>query len=115
MDHFQTIQDIIPILPLDEQAQKILSTYPQGLSEDKQIELERLLWRMFYALYDLEFETEVQKAFADKGEDGVSPQAQHQIAIDIVKRLTTESTKIKESADIDKIRKDINTLIIPSQ
>lgn len=105
------IPDLIQLLPFSDTFRKdILAVYPDKLSEDRRIVLERHLWQTYYAYFDLQYEKNLQK-LVDESDD-VLPEGYHDMLVQKTNKQIQEGhTTQQTNIEIDQLRTQLQQLV----
>lgn len=109
------IPDLIRLLPFSEDFRKnVIAVYPDKLTSDKRVILERHLWQVYYAYFDLQYEINMEELIRET--DGLLPEGYHDMLLEktnaqIDQGLMTQKT----STEIDQLRTQLQQLVSVTQ
>lgn len=105
------IKDIIRVLPFTHDFQKkLLEIYPDKLSEERRVNLEQYLWKMFYLFFDLQYDYNLQK-FIGEVRNNLPADYHDQVLERTRKEIFDGITVKKTSHALEELRTDLQNIV----
>lgn len=103
-----TTEDLIRYLPLDEDVRKsLLEVYPDKLDDGKYISITRLLWELYYMLYDMRLDMARNDYVSSHKNENLPEDYEDKLIDDTWKYMDQDIAKSQEKSEIDRIRDEL--------
>lgn len=108
-----TIQQLIKILPLEDTFKQDLLASWDSLDADQQINIGRMLWDGYYALYRIKLEHNIGQALlkAQKNEVTLDKDFYKRIRIETREQMKKEAETSTTNVDLEAARKAMESIV----
>lgn len=109
----QTTQDIIKILPFNpEFKEELLRDYDE-LTDDQRYEIERVIWDLYDAVYEMRLQTNIELAMAKakKDEEKLDEEFYARVHKQTEDELTKEFNTTETTVDLSEAREELEKIL----
>lgn len=108
-----TTQDIIKVLPFEEDFKKVLADFYGKADADRKFNLEQMLWDTYFTYFQIRLDENIELAMekAKDGQEKLDGDFYKRVRMETQKQIENESIKKVTSSDLDSVRAKLQSFL----